>query len=470
MKRAVARTTKGQGPVARPGRSKLRSPRLNSFFAGIGGFDLGFERAGIVPVFHCERDAYCTNILKKHWPDALHDDDVANTDLHDLPDADVWAGGFPCQDVSVARGWLGRAGLRGERSGLFYAFRDLIEAKRPKVVVIENVTGLLSSHNGCDFQTVIRALTSLEYGVAWRVMNSRYFGSPQSRPRVFICAWQGSVALAVNALYEPTPGHVDQNERRGFLEPSFDPASGVVVPEVAYCLAATSGRHTGTDWSRSYVSYFDRVRRLTPAECEGLQGFPSGWTLPDPGFNRTADDVDTLRYHALGNAVCVPVAEWIGRRIAAGLNVPRERPVRVKGNTLEHLLRDLLPVEPRAVRPVPLLSAQTAFLETGSSYKWSTGGCAVGSMAVTAAVPSGPSAPVISKFIEVVDKSVVDDWYFLSPNAAEGILRRVKSQGRTLFGPLAEALQRLAEKRSGRALAAPCSVLEQNNVKAAANG
>ncbi len=455
----------------KPETSSKGSLRLNSFFAGIGGFDVGFERAGIEPVFHCEKDFYCQSILKKHWPDALHQEDVTSVDPETLPEADVWTGGFPCQDVSVARGWLGRDGLRGARSGLFYAFRHLIEARLPKVVVIENVTGLLSSHKGCDFHTVVRTLTDLGYGVAWRVMNSRYFGSPQSRPRVFVCAWQGSVELAVNALYESTPGHVAENERKGFLTPSYDRRSGVAVPEVAYCLAATSGRHTGTDWSRSYVSYYDRVRRLTPGECEGLQGFSRGWTVPDKQFKKLADDVDTLRYHALGNAVCVPVVEWIARRIAAGLKGEKaKRKGRVNAKQQKDGLKELLPVAlGTEVRAVPLKSAQKAFVETDTTYKWGTGGCAVGTAAVTAAVPAGPAVPVISKLIEVIDKSVVDDWYFLSPNAAEGILRRVKGQGRTLFGPLTDALERLAEKKRSSEGSREAATVESELIQVAVN-
>ena len=443
-----AKKAKKSTRKSKPSRSSAKSFRLNSFFAGIGGFDVGFERAGIKPVYHCETDEYCRSVLKKHWPDAIHDFDVTKVDADSLPDADVWTGGFPCQDVSVARGWLGRDGLRGARSGLFYAFRHLIEARRPKVVVLENVTGLLSSHQGCDFHTVIRALTDLGYGVAWRVMNSRYFGSPQSRPRVFVCAWQGSVELAVNALYERTPGRVAKDERKGFLTESHDRRSGIWVPEVAYCLAATSGRHTGTDWSRSYVSYYDRVRRLIPTECEGLQGFSAGWTVPGEDFKRSPDDVDTIRYHALGNAVCVPLVEWIGRRIAAGLRNGKPAKSRAKCKSEQEKLKALLPVVAGTeIRDVPLMNAQTSFVEADTSYKWSTGGCAVGACAVTAPVPSGPATSVVSKFIDVVEKGAVDDWYFLSPNAAEGILRRVRSQGRTLFGPLAEALQRLADKK-----------------------
>jgi DNA (cytosine-5)-methyltransferase 1 len=424
--------------------------RLNSFFAGIGGFDAGFERSGIIPVYHCEKDGFCANILKKHWPDAQYDADVASIDATTLPDAQVWCGGFPCQDVSVARGWLGRDGLRGSRSGLFYAFLHLIEARLPKVVVIENVTGLLSSHRGCDFHTVIRTLTDLGYGVAWRIMNSRYFGSPQSRPRVFVCAWHGDVGAAVNALYEGKPGSGASDERKGFLTPSRDPKTGISVPEVAYYLAATSGRHTGTDWSRSYVSYFDRVRRLTPVECEGLQGFDPGWTLPGDGFRRSHDEIDTLRYHALGNAVCVSVAEWIGQRIAAALR--KGQPMGLNGarngNSTKERLRKLLPATPGTdSRIVPLEDPQMSFVEVDTSYKWSAGGCAVGTLAATAPVPSGPAIPIASRFIDVIEKIPVDDWYFLSPNAAEGILRRVRSQGRILFGPLSEALERLAKKK-----------------------
>ena len=88
-----------------------------------------------------------------------------------------------------------------------------------------------------------------------------------------------------------------------------------VVPKLAFCLAATSGRHTGTDWSRTYVAYKDSARRLTPEECEGLQGFPPGWTIPY-NVKGSEEDLDSLRYKALGNAVSVPVAEWLGNRLA----------------------------------------------------------------------------------------------------------------------------------------------------------
>ena len=89
---------------------------------------------------------------------------------------------------------------------------------------------------------------------------------------------------------------------------------------MAHCLYACSARHTGTDWSRNYASYPDgRVRRFVPVECERLQGFPDGWTIPMEERFRRRDDLDSLRYHALGNAVTVNVVEWIARRIATYL-------------------------------------------------------------------------------------------------------------------------------------------------------
>ena len=162
------------------------------------------------------------------------------------------------------------------------------------------------------------------------MLNSRYFGVPQSRQRVYIIGCRNDPRRTAEILFEPECGtrHLEKGGKSGkevispFME-SIDLASreGIefikdppIPPRMGFCLAATSGRHTGTDWSRTYIPYKDRVRRLLPEECEGLQGFPKDWTMPDGLFN-TKDDIDSLRYHALGNAVSVPVTEWLGSRI-----------------------------------------------------------------------------------------------------------------------------------------------------------
>ncbi|HET9898923.1 MAG TPA: DNA (cytosine-5-)-methyltransferase [Streptosporangiaceae bacterium] len=295
--------------------------RVASFFAGIGGFDLGFERAGMNTVWQCEKKAFCLDILEKHWPDVERANDIKGVKADDIPDAEIWAGGFPCQDVSLAR--MGpRSGLRGKQSGLFYDFAQLIAECRPEVVVLENVAALLSSHDGRDFAIILRTLADIGYGIAWRVLDSRYFGVPQSRTRVFVVGSLGGAVSAGQVLFESECGDRDAEKSRSNGEKSVSPFAVSVgnpeqgfVKKLAHCLYAESARHTGTDWSRNYVSYPDgRVRRLTPLETERLQGFPDGWTIPTHDMPNE-DTLDSARYHACGNAVSVPVAEWIGKRI-----------------------------------------------------------------------------------------------------------------------------------------------------------
>ena len=176
--------------------------RLASFFSGIGGFELGFERAGFETVFQCEIDPFCSRVLQKHWPEVPRSEDIREVRNGDVPFAEVWAAGFPCQDVSVAR--MGtRAGLRGKRSGLFYEFARVVEEGCPCFVVLENVPGLLSSHRGRDFAIVVRTLAELGYSVGWRVLDSKNFGVAQSRQRVFIVGCHRDRRGAAEVLFEP---------------------------------------------------------------------------------------------------------------------------------------------------------------------------------------------------------------------------------------------------------------------------
>jgi DNA (cytosine-5)-methyltransferase 1 len=327
--------------------TRRRPLKLASFFAGIGGFDLGFHRAGIKTVYQCEIDSFCSEVLAHHWPKVPRDQDIKEVVLSEIPQADIWSAGFPCQDVSLARA-RERAGLRGARSGLFYNFAELLGGALPETVVLENVPGLLSSHEGRDFGIVIHTLAELGYGVAWRVLNSKNFGVPQSRQRVYIVGCRDSPERASSILFEPErgTGHLEAGGKSGtktispFMEraskdgrEAFD-GSGIAVPKLSFCLSATTGRHTGTDWSRTYVAYEEAARRLTPAECEGLQGFPDRWTLP-LGWSDDATS-DSARYHALGNAVSVPVITWLAERIKATISVPTatEVALRLSGESL----------------------------------------------------------------------------------------------------------------------------------------
>jgi DNA (cytosine-5)-methyltransferase 1 len=307
--------------------------RVASFFSGIGGFDLGFQRARCQIVYQCEIDEFCSDVLQHHWPKVPRTKDITAISYEGIPKAEIWCAGFPCQDVSLARA-RPRDGLKGKRTGLFYNFAETLGKALPSIVVLENVPGLLTSHEGRDFAIVIQTLVELGYGVAWRVFNSKFFGLPQSRERVFIVGCRRNPKRAAKILFEPERG-------RGHLETSSQPKTKTVspfreravetrrpegipelnghtpiVPKLAFCLAATSGRHTGTDWSRTYIAYEKDARRLTPGECESLQGFPRDWTVPHK-FKADSEEIDSLRYSALGNAVSVPVAEWLGSRIVA---------------------------------------------------------------------------------------------------------------------------------------------------------
>lgn len=405
---------------------------VNSFFAGIGGFDIAFERNGFETRYLCEINDFCNDVLATHWPKVKKATDICSLNEDEIPDAEVWCGGFPCQDISVARGASKRLGLGGTRSGLFFRYAELIEKKKPPVVIIENVEGLFNSNGGRDFGVILQRMTALGYAVAWRLLNSRYFGVPQSRPRIYLCCWNNSPEKAIRVMFDSEGTHKPTNERKDFITEAEIVSGYPKVPRVAYCLAATSGRHTGTDWSRTYVVCSDGVRRLTPKEYERLQGFPDGWTLPVT-YNPETDDTDTLRYTAVGNAVSVPVVEWIAKR------VHKEMCVEYTAATRDEL-QSYVPEFSKSSWTTESL-ADLDFSDSTISYKWPKAGLAWDGAFIGANVPPTPAQPVPSLLIDIVEKRDVGPRYKLTPNAAEGILRRVDNNGRKLFPPLREALE-----------------------------
>lgn len=409
---------------------------MNSFFAGIGGFDLGFENAGFKISYICEINEYCNRVLDAHWPNVQRGYDINEVSASDVPDADVWCGGFPCQDISVARGSLSRLGLKGSRSGLFYRFAELIERGKPEVVVIENVAGLFNSNKGHDLLVVLRTMDKLGYAVAWRLLNSRYFGVPQSRPRVYLCCWKKSPSAALRTMFEPEPNPILEGERKAFLEESTPRGKFPRVASVGYCLAATSGRHTGTDWSRTYATCKNGVRRLTPIECERLQGFPDNWTKTDNGFN--PEESDSLRYAAIGNAVSVPVVQSIAMRIKSILQEsPRHRSLRA--GELESY-----PVFSNEVwTELPDPNA----ISDDEKIVWPKAGIVWDGKFISAKANTAPAKPVLSTLFEIMETGKVADRYYLTPNAAEGILRRVDNNNRHLFEPLREGLELLSGRK-----------------------
>jgi DNA (cytosine-5)-methyltransferase 1 len=160
-----------------------------SLFAGVGGFDLAMERNGVDVVANVEIDKQCQKVLAKHFPNAKQFSDITDVKGSDLigagfkPERGIITGGFPCQDLSVAGK---RAGLVGERSGLFWEIARLIEETKTEWFILENVPGLLTSNKGKDFGVVIGTMADIGYSLSWRVLDAQHFGVPQRRRRVFI--------------------------------------------------------------------------------------------------------------------------------------------------------------------------------------------------------------------------------------------------------------------------------------------
>lgn len=303
--------------------------RFGSLFAGLGGFDLAFERAEMQCAWQVEIDRDCNRVLAHHWPDVPRYEDVRTVGGQNLAPVDVICGGFPCQDISVAGR---RAGLAGERSGLWYQFARIIAELTPRWVCVENVPGLLSSNRGRDMGAILWTLGQLGYGWAYRVCDAQYWGVAQRRRRVFIVGCLGDAKRAAKVLFEPESCCGDSPPRSkagAAVGPLLGSGAGtarpgginaesdylVWAPETAYTLAAGAGGSkfgSGRDGADTFVVQLlleVGVRRLMPIEAERLQGFPDNFTAVD-GLS------DSARYRMLGNAAAVPVAEWIGRRMA----------------------------------------------------------------------------------------------------------------------------------------------------------
>lgn len=296
-----------------PNKALPKLYNVASFFAGIGGFDLGCEKAGMNVVFQCEINKFSQKVLKKNWPKTPLFDDITNLDGSEIPESNVWCGGFPCQDLSLANQGK-RKGLNGERSGLFYKYSELIKAKRPDWVIIENVPGLLNSHGGEDFNILLRKMDELGYGVSWRVLDAKYFGTPQRRRRVYIVASLGDLRSS-EVLFERGTTELVNKQGTGQRQ------------------ALTNGHDEGVSRSDIYSIQHAGIGRKHTAgpQAKGFRNDGETYTLDSRGSSDaicTPNDahrireiagvsgqLDSNRYRALGNAVAVPIVEWIARRI-----------------------------------------------------------------------------------------------------------------------------------------------------------
>lgn len=314
-----------------------------SLFDGIGGFPLALTRSGVELEATVEIDSAARAVSARNLPQHQQFTDVQEVGGADLlnagfdPETGILTAGWPCQGNSVAGL---RGGMDDPRSGLWWEVVRILRATRPRWFLGENVPGLLSINGGRDFAYVKESLERLGYGLAWRVLDAQYFGVPQRRKRVFLVASLGDGAGPAEVLFdtEGVPGdsaprsEARPGDRRAVVVSTLqgggkrgyrvdaEGAAGNQLIAVPFNFHQSSGICAGQDGDPSYtlaahhgqqvagVQTRYAVRRLTPLECERLQGFPDGWT---------DGQSDSARYRQLGNAVAVPCVEWIVRRILA---------------------------------------------------------------------------------------------------------------------------------------------------------
>jgi len=282
--------------------------RIAGLFAGIGGFELGMARAGHETALLCDVLPTARAVLTTRFPDVEYRDDI--TALKSLPgDVDAICAGFPCQDLSQA----GKtAGLAGDRSGLIGEVFRLLSRRRVGTVVLENVPFMLQLNGGNAMRAIIEELERRRYRWAYRVVDSFGFGVPQRRERVFLVAsWSidPSSVLLVDEAPIPRPVTALGRLAHGFYWTEGLGGLGWAVDSVP---TLKNGSTIGIPSPPAVLMPDGRIIKPGLRDVERLQGFEPGWTAPAELVARS-----TSRWGLVGSAVTVPVAEWVGRRLAS---------------------------------------------------------------------------------------------------------------------------------------------------------
>jgi len=341
--------------------------RFLSVCSGIEAVSVATEPLGWKAIGFSEIETFPCSVLAHHYPNVRNYGDMTRFEEWDIneTDFDLLAGGTPCQSFSIAGL---RGGLADDRGNLALTYCRILQKFRPKWFLCENVPGVLSSNGGRDFGSILGAMEELGYGLAYRVLDAQYFGVPQRRRRVFVVGCLGGWRRAAAVLFEPgcVSGDSSKGGKKrqdvagtlasrtsagGGLGTDFDLDGGLIAStgNRAHCLnAGGMGRQdyetetmvvsfaqnsrnevrlNGSDGSKTgalsvgggkpgqgypAIAGSAGVRRLTPRECERLQGFPYDYTLVT---HRNKPACDGPRYKAIGNSMAVPVIRWICQRV-----------------------------------------------------------------------------------------------------------------------------------------------------------
>jgi len=278
--------------------------RFFDLFSGMGGFRLGLEREGYECVGWCEIDEWAQKLYRAFFKPSekeVFHEDARRIIPEQLPEFDVLCAGFPCQSFSVAGK---RRGFEDTRGTLFFEIVRIARAKRPAFLLLENVKGLLNHDRGRTFEVILKTLDELGYDAEWQVLNSKDFGLPQNRERVFIIGHlRGKSRPQIFPLTESDkvyyePPRKAQGEGKRFR----------CSPDYSRAIDANYRKGGG---SRTHLLFGERMRIFTPLECFRLQGFPDEmyYTAKKLGI------ADTHLYRLTGNAVSVPVVQSIARKL-----------------------------------------------------------------------------------------------------------------------------------------------------------
>jgi len=339
-----------------------------SMFSGIGGFELGIRKAHPFweGIGYSEIDKYAIQIYEKHFGGHKNYGNARDIKWEEIPDFDLLVGGFPCQAFSIAGK---RRGFEDVRGTLFFEIARILKAKKPSYFLLENVKGLLNHDKGKTFSVIIQTLDELGYDFEWMVLNSKFFGVPQNRERVFFIGSLRGKSRREILPFRETNEKIDAAKEiikdcnasqcnsvinpKGIFPTITSCTHGYANPSIS-CFQRSKAQHSRIynakgisptlagasklsgdctpkivtrqplkyinrnqkniegDWAYTVDSCNTggindgRIRRLTPIECERLQGFPDGWT---EGLS------DTQRYKCLGNAVTVNVIEAIVKHL-----------------------------------------------------------------------------------------------------------------------------------------------------------
>jgi DNA (cytosine-5)-methyltransferase 1 len=325
--------------------------RMIDMFSGIGGFHLAFKQMvpGTEVVGFSEIFDPSIEVYRKHFGEVPNYGDITKIETNDLPEFDMLCGGFPCQAFSIAGK---RKGFTDERGSLFFEVARILDARRPRIIILENVKGLLNHEKGTTFRKILQKLDELGYDCEWQLFNSKNYGVPQNRQRVYLIGhlrgtpWRRVLPIAGSStanlkeitqglsdaqrIYEPTCAKTlkalggGQGAKTGLYamtEQRTEEAKEIrraamkegrdfcprrakeLVPrkdQIMNCLTTkVTKEHYLTD-KKSIV------RTLTPIEAERLQGFPDNWT---------AGHSNSQRIKMCGNAVTVNVVAAIAKRL-----------------------------------------------------------------------------------------------------------------------------------------------------------